>query len=439
MHMKKSLALLLFTLTAFIGFAQSPVKPAHIGFSFGFNDFVTPQQIKTTTFKQTIKSGDWGRVSQRMNTAFSVYYWKGLTQNLDVSGTYTGSFLRKLPATFPAPSANYFHSLDLSFHAKLLKETAVINPFATLGIGVNNYKTSWNAQIPMGFGLQINPFDNQALILIQAEHKGQVNQIQTNHLLYSAGVNIPLSRPKEVAKFIPPPPPPAPADTDGDGVIDTEDACPTIAGLPALKGCPDKDGDAIADKDDKCPDVAGLAKYGGCPIPDTDGDGINDETDKCPKVAGLARYGGCPVPDTDGDGVNDEADKCPNVAGPADNNGCPRLEQYNFNSKNVQFANGSASLLPKATVELDKLVTILNEHPEIKVSIDGYTDITGKPATNLALSEKRANAAKAYLVKKGIADSRLSAAGHGIENPIADNKTAAGRAENRRVEFKAMQ
>ncbi|MFT4024709.1 MAG: outer membrane beta-barrel protein, partial [Flavihumibacter sp.] len=94
-----------------------------------------------------------------------------------------------------------------------------------------------------------------------------------------------------------PPPPPAPADRDHDGVVDSLDACPDVAGLAALNGCPDKDGDGITDAADKCPDVPGLAKYEGCPIPDTDKDGINDEQDKCPTEAGVAKYQGCPIPD----------------------------------------------------------------------------------------------------------------------------------------------
>ena len=75
----------------------------------------------------------------------------------------------------------------------------------------------------------------------------------------------------------------------------------------------------------------------------------------------------------------------------------------------------------------------------MKVTIDGYTDNTGTVKINQLLSGKRANSVKTYLVGKGISADRLTATGHGIDNPIADNKTAAGRTQNRRVEFSAQQ
>jgi len=231
------------------------------------------------------------------------------------------------------------------------------------------------------------------------------------------------------------------SDRDGDGIVDSSDACPDQAGTAALQGCPDRDGDGIADKDDKCPDVAGLAKYQGCPIPDTDKDGINDEEDKCPDVPGVARYQGCPIPDTDKDGVNDEEDKCPNEAGPASNFGCPVIdvavvEKVNKAAKNIFFATGSSKLLAKSYASLKEVAQILKDNPSYKVDVDGYTDITGNADKNQVLSENRANSVKTYLVSNGIDESRITATGHGINDPIADNKTAAGRAKNRRVEMK---
>jgi outer membrane protein OmpA-like peptidoglycan-associated protein len=238
----------------------------------------------------------------------------------------------------------------------------------------------------------------------------------------------------------PPPPPPVIPDTDGDGIFDNVDKCPTVAGLAKYQGCPipDTDKDGINDEQDKCPTTPGLAKYQGCPIPDTDNDGVNDEQDKCPTVAGLAKYQGCPPPDRDGDGVIDEEDKCPDVAGPASNGGCPALESTKFNASMVQFATGTAKLTPAAQKGLNEAATLLNDpkYAPLKVSIEGHTDNVGKAASNKTLSEKRAAAVKAYLVKKGVSADRLSSVGFGDTVPIADNKTAAGKASNRRVEFK---
>ena len=222
--------------------------------------------------------------------------------------------------------------------------------------------------------------------------------------------------------------------------MDADDKCPDVAGTAALLGCPDRDGDGIADGDDKCPDVAGLAKYQGCPIPDTDGDGVNDEVDKCPTEKGLARYQGCPNPDTDKDGVNDEEDKCPNRPGPASNFGCPEIpviikEKISKAAKNVFYATGKFTLLAKSFKSLDEVAAIMASDESFMLDIDGHTDITGTPEKNQILSENRAKSVKDYLVKKGVAESRLKSTGYGITKPIADNKTALGRAMNRRTEM----
>jgi len=111
-----------------------------------------------------------------------------------------------------------------------------------------------------------------------------------------------------------------------------------------------------------------------------------------------------------------------------------------FNAANVQFASGTATLTSKSKTELNKLVPIMNtQYPDIKVGIEGYTDNTGKPESNLKLSQNRAESVKKYLVSKGISADRLTATGFGADNPIEDNKTAAGKAKNRRVEFKLSQ
>lgn len=230
------------------------------------------------------------------------------------------------------------------------------------------------------------------------------------------------------------------ADSDADGIIDTEDKCPTVAGLAKYNGCPvpDTDGDGVNDELDKCVTVAGFAKYGGCPIPDTDKDGINDELDACPTVTGVEKYKGCPIPDTDGDGVNDDDDKCPSLAGVASNKGCPEIKEevkkkVNIAAKNILFASGSSKLLAGSNKGLNDVAKIMQENSDLKISIDGHTDNTGKADKNQLLSETRANAVKQYFIAKGIDESRITATGYGQNEPVADNKTAAGRVQNRRV------
>jgi outer membrane protein OmpA-like peptidoglycan-associated protein len=282
--------------------------------------------------------------------------------------------------------------------------------------------------------------------MLQAQYKFTLtDKYLGDNLFYSIGFAQNIGNEYRTPTAPPPPPVPvveAPKDRDGDGIVDADDKCPDLAGVASLMGCPDKDGDGIGDADDKCPDLAGLAKYNGCPIPDTDNDGINDELDKCVSVAGMARYQGCPIPDTDGDGVNDEEDKCVTEVGPAANFGCPEIKQavidkINYAAKNIFFATGSAKLLPKSFKPLNDVAKIMGEDQSLKLSIDGHTDNMGKPDKNQALSESRADAVKAYLASKGVDESRMTATGHGQDEPVADNKTATGRAKNRRVEMKA--
>ncbi len=222
-------------------------------------------------------------------------------------------------------------------------------------------------------------------------------------------------------------------DTDGDGVIDSQDACPTLSGKKELGGCPDKDGDGVADKDDQCPDMAGKKELNGCP--DKDGDGIADKDDACPDIKGLASMKGCP--DTDGDGIADKDDKCPDVFGLAANAGCPEVKKFEI-YKVVYFGVDKSAVMTKYTKDLDEVVIIMNNHTDVSVSVEGHADAVGSDAYNLKLSEKRADYVINYLKKKGIAQDRLVKKFFGEANPVGNNKTAVGRAQNRRVEIKTV-
>ena len=228
-------------------------------------------------------------------------------------------------------------------------------------------------------------------------------------------------------------------DTDGDGIIDGSDSCPEVAGLAEFQGCPDTDADGIADKDDACPEVAGPKALNGCP--DADGDGVADKNDKCPQVVGPSANGGCPWPDTDGDGVLDKDDKCIDVKGTVANNGCPEIteeqvSQLNAYAKTILFNSGKATFKQETFAVLQSITAILKQYPSSKFSIEGHTDSDGKDAANQKLSEDRAGAVKNYLIENGIDASRLSSAGFGESKPIDSNKTAKGKANNRRVEVK---
>lgn len=264
-------------------------------------------------------------------------------------------------------------------------------------------------------------------------------------------------------------------DTDGDGVIDKEDACRKVAGPAENSGCPwpDTDGDKVFDKDDACPDVKGPAENKGCPWKDTDGDTLLDNVDACPAVAGPVENKGCPWPDTDMDGVLDKDDACPNeaglpenkgcpnldadkdgvldkddacplIAGPADNQGCPKvskatLEQLKVEAKSIFFTTGKATLSDARKGEtsgrLDAIKEILKNYPNAKFAINGHTDNVGNAKANQKLSEARAKVIMDLLIEKGVNPANLTSQGFGASKPVKSNKTAAGRAENRRTEI----
>jgi outer membrane protein OmpA-like peptidoglycan-associated protein len=219
-------------------------------------------------------------------------------------------------------------------------------------------------------------------------------------------------------------------DTDGDGIPDDIDACPTepedhkdpdpMDGCPALA---DRDGDGIPDNVDKCPDVP------------EDKDGIDDED-------------GCPEDDADNDGIPDTKDACPKEPGQPDpdpkKNGCPKFIHLEGSSvrvlQQVHFQTASATILPDSFPMLGEIAALLKATPAIKkMRIEGHTDNHGAADYNLDLSKRRAASVRQWLIDHGIDPGRLESQGYGITQPIETNDTDAGRAANRRVEFKITQ
>jgi outer membrane protein OmpA-like peptidoglycan-associated protein len=219
-------------------------------------------------------------------------------------------------------------------------------------------------------------------------------------------------------------------DSDGDGIPDDLDACP------------------LEPEDHKDPDP-----MDGCPAPrDSDGDGIPDKFDKCPNEPedkdGIDDQDGCPEIDADSDGIPDTKDACPKVPGQPDpdpkKNGCPKfiqLEGANVRIlQQVHFATASATILPDSFPMLGEIAQLLKANPGIKrMRIEGHTDSHGAADYNLDLSKRRAASVRTWLIDHGIESGRLESEGYGLTRPIQSNDTDAGRAANRRVEFKIIE
>jgi len=331
--------------------------------------------------------------------------------------------------------------------AKLLN-SKVVEPYLGVGGGY-----TWVDKIGAGtlngaLGFNIW-FSENIGITLQSTYKHAFEDYLSTHFQHYAGLTF---------KF-------GGKDTDGDGIYDKDDACPEVAGLPEFNGCPDTDGDGIPDHLDECPNEPGLAEFNGCPdtdgdgipdhldecptvaglkefngCPDADGDGVPDHLDECPNEAGSAANKGCPWPDRDGDGVADKDDLCPDVKGTVANNGCPEVTEevkkaLNAYAKTILFDTGKSSIKAQSAEVLANIIDILNEYTNAKFSIEGHTDSVGSDALNMKLSKERASSVMNYLITNGIASNRLSSEGFGETRPIDSNKTAAGRANNRRVEI----
>lgn len=211
----------------------------------------------------------------------------------------------------------------------------------------------------------------------------------------------------------PAPPPSATRDFDNDGFMDPQDRCPREAG-PGPLGCPERD---------------------------SDGDRVADRKDSCPKAVGTAADG---CPDSDGDGVSDLTDPCPNKAevrnGYLDRDGCPDdppkdLARLTGVVKGVQFEADLDVLKPSSSAVLDRAVKTMIKYPEVRIEISGHIDSMSGADVGRDLSARRAEAVKRYLVERGVDEKRLETRGAGPDEPIDTNKSASGRARNRRIEF----
>ena len=190
----------------------------------------------------------------------------------------------------------------------------------------------------------------------------------------------------------------------------------------------------FGDSADAAP-MAAAAAPAVMPEPDADGDGVPNTRDVCPNTrAGTTVDSfGCAA-DEDRDGVPDDRDQCPGTWGvEVDENGCVPIRL-----RTVYFGVESAVLTAHARGKLDETVAILKRDTELQVDIAGHADSSGPEEFNQALSERRAQAVRQYLVQAGIDASRLSTRGYGESQPVGSNDTFVGRADNRRVELHAM-
>ncbi len=233
-------------------------------------------------------------------------------------------------------------------------------------------------------------------------------------------------------------------DLDQDKVPDKQDLClNTIFGVKVdQNGCElDSDQDGVFDRLDQCPDTAPGAKVNifGCEG-DDDNDGVVNSKDRCPNTPeGVAvDEFGCEIrDDDDGDGVKNSDDQCPNTPKGAKVNeyGC---EPVSFVMTNIKFDFNKHNIRSdQATILKSEAAALQNLKEGEVLLITGHTDTSGPEDYNLALSWKRANSTKQFIVKEFNREAgSIFILGEGETKPIADNQTNDGRKLNRRIEFK---
>ena len=172
---------------------------------------------------------------------------------------------------------------------------------------------------------------------------------------------------------------------------------------------------------------------------DSDGDGVPDYRDACPDTPQGVSVDdrGCPL-DSDGDGVPDYRDDCPNTPAGAlvDARGCQiYLTEDISQTLYIEFGLDQSEVRQTAYPELEALAESARQYPSAELRLEGHTDSTGPAAYNMRLGQQRADAVKAVLVNDFNIDAeRVKTVSFGEGQPIADNDTDEGRAQNRRVE-----
>jgi outer membrane protein OmpA-like peptidoglycan-associated protein len=232
---------------------------------------------------------------------------------------------------------------------------------------------------------------------------------------------------------------PSPNDPDHDGLRNArEDERDQTIKDDAKAGEGDDGSDepaSVDDVDDAAREAAIRGGYDACPDLPEDMDGIEDDD-------------GCPEGDADSDGVLDYLDRCPDEAetinGYEDDDGCPDegpaqivVEEGRLVIlETIRFETESSKIDRRSHRVLDQIALTLRARDDIRtLEIGGHTDSTGSRGYNMRLSRERARSVRLYLLEQGIKPSRVHARGYGPDQPIADNNTDSGRAQNRRVEF----
>jgi OOP family OmpA-OmpF porin len=371
---------------------------------------------------------------------------------LTLEGRFTYS---DIDGYYRDPPGPYFRAsepqIDLGAHLLAFYDReAVFAPYAMLGVGYQNANLNFGgkennptASIGAGFNWKLGQSRYSLRTEVSSRWTMDGNGRTLNDSAVTLGVQYSFGD-----RLRDPGRPDRPQDSDGDGVLDMWDDCPdTPRGVEVTaRGCEieeidrDSDNDRVPDSRDKCPNTpTGMAvDADGCSL-DSDQDGVPTAIDRCPaslRGESVDEFG-C-SDDTDKDGVRNAQDRCLNTryGVEVDRNGCEIRDIISL--PGVNFQSGSDLLLAGAHNLIHDVAATLKANDYLLIEVAGHTDSQGNEIDNQGLSDRRAKTVYDYLVLYGVDKSRLSFRGYGESQPIADNTTADGRANNRRVELRVI-
>lgn len=325
--------------------------------------------------------------------------------------------------------------LELGFNGlAVFNRDSLVSPY--LLAGISNLQTDFDTggddnsvAGSIGAGV-LYSFSDRVGVRLQYRYRNEFSGQELADNIYSVGLQVAFGEPKN--KIV---------DSDGDGIADMIDRCPNTppGTIVNSTGCEvDSDGDGVADSKDACPSTPAGARVDarGCEL-DDDKDGVSNSKDACPNTPAGARVDarGCEL-DDDKDGVANSKDACPNTKAGVrvDTKGCEITDVIDL--PGVNFESNSDRLLPGAEQVLNDAAATLRKYPDLVVEVAGHTDSDGAADYNEGLSERRARAVRNYLVNAGANEGNLTVRGYGEAEPVASNDSAAGKAENRRVELR---
>lgn len=168
-------------------FAQNEYKKnPSIGIHFLYNDFETPEQLRSQGFANVIRSKTWSETSH-MAAGLAISYIKGVSENVDFSTTASGSFVEyPVPTVTSEPTSKFLLDVTAIANVKLLSDKYTFTPYFSLGVGASKFGGYYGAFIPAGVGLQLNIFD-EAFLLVNSQYRVPVTENVAYHLYHSIG------------------------------------------------------------------------------------------------------------------------------------------------------------------------------------------------------------------------------------------------------------